>query len=302
VTTIPLWQIDAFTDRPFAGNPAAVCLLREERDAGWMQALAAEMNLSETAFVRPLADGFSLRWFTPTIEVPLCGHATLASAHFLYASCNVPPTDMIRFHTASGLLTARRNGERIELDFPAAPPQEMAPPAGLLNALEGWHVPEAPPKGVVVQTGPPRPSLEAPGVPTQKEPSGLTFIGKTALDTYLVLTDPDRLRALAPDFAALAPLAHGVIVTAPSDDERYDFLSRFFAPAAGINEDPVTGSAHCALAPYWSQRLGRSELTGYQASHRGGTVYTRLAGDRVILAGHAVTVFRGELEKYAVAT
>lgn len=262
MTTIPLWQIDAFTDRPFAGNPAAVCFVNEERDAEWMQALAAEMNLSETAFVRPLDDGFSLRWFTPTIEVPLCGHATLASAHFLYASGDVPPTDAIQFHTASGVLTARRSGERIELDFPAAPTREVLPPSGLLTAL------------------------------------GLAyceFIGKTSLDTYLVLTDANRLRALAPDFAALAPLAHGVIVTAASDDDRFDFLSRFFAPAAGIDEDPVTGSAHCALAPYWCNRLGREELTGYQASQRGGTVYTRLASDRVILAGHAVTVFRGEL-------
>lgn len=243
MSSIPLWQIDAFTDRPFAGNPAAVCFLQEERDAEWMQALAAEMNLSETAFVRPLADGFSIRWFTPTIEVPLCGHATLASAHFLYVSGNAVPTDAIHFHTKSGVLTARSNGERIELDFPAAPPQETLPPAGLLAAL----------------------GLESP-----------TLTGKTSLDTYLVLTDAKRLRSLTPDFAALAPLAHGVIVTAPSDDDRYDFLSRFFAPAAGINEDPVTGSAHCALAPYWSRRLGREELTGYQASERGGTVYTRL--------------------------
>ncbi|MGD9635514.1 MAG: PhzF family phenazine biosynthesis protein [Pirellulales bacterium] len=259
----PIWQIDAFTDRPFAGNPAAVCFLEDERDAGWMQSLAGEMNLSETAFVRPLADGFSLRWFTPTIEVPLCGHATLASAHFLYASGKVPPADAIRFHTKSGVLTASRNGERIELDFPATLPQEGTPPTGLLAALG-------------LKSSP--------------------FIGKTSLDTYLVLTEPERLRTLAPDFAALGPLAHGVIITAASDDERYDFLSRFFAPAAGINEDPVTGSAHCALAPYWIKRLGRQELTGCQASKRGGTVYTRLAGDRVILAGHAVTVLRGELE------
>lgn len=262
MSSITLWQIDAFADRPFVGNPAAVCFLDEERDAPWMQSLAAEMNLSETAFVRPLADGFSLRWFTPTIEVPLCGHATLASAHFLFASGNVPPTEAIRFHTKSGVLTARRDGERVELDFPAAPPQETLPPAGLLAAL---------------------------GLDSSP------FIGKMSLDTYLVLTEPDRLHALAPDFAALATLAHGVIVTAASDDQRYDFLSRFFAPAAGINEDPVTGSAHCALAPYWSDRLGREELTGYQASSRGGTVCTRLAGDRVILAGHAVTILKGEL-------
>lgn len=262
MSSIRLWQIDAFTDRPFAGNPAAVCFLKEERDADWLQALAAEMNLSETAFVRPLAEGFSLRWFTPTIEVPLCGHATLASAHFLYAAAIVPSTDAIQFHTASGVLTAHRRDERIELDFPATPPTEVAPPSGLLSAL---------------------------GVPSS------SFIGKTSLDTYLVLTDPNPLRALAPDFAALAPLAHGVIVTAASDDEHYDFLSRFFAPAAGINEDPVTGSAHCALAPYWSERLGRGELTGYQASERGGTVFTRLAGDRALLAGHAVTVLKGQL-------
>lgn len=262
MTVIPLWQIDAFTDRPFAGNPAAVCFVNEEHDAGWMQSLAAEMNLSETAFVRPLADGYSLRWFTPTIEVPLCGHATLASAHYLYAAEIVPPTDTIRFHTKSGVLTARRNRERIELNFPATPPTEVAPPGGLLAAL----------------------GLESS-----------SYVGKTSLDTYFIFTQSDRLRALAPDFAALAPLAHGVIVTAASDDERYDFLSRFFAPAAGINEDPVTGSAHCALAPFWSQRLGRRELTGYQASQRGGTVYTCPATDRVLLAGHAVTVLQGEL-------
>jgi PhzF family phenazine biosynthesis protein len=261
--SIPLWQIDAFTERPFAGNPAAVCLLSDERGASWMQALASEMNLSETAFIRPLDDGYSLRWFTPKTEVPLCGHATLASAHFLYTSGVVPPTDGIRFHTQSGVLTAQRRGERIALDFPATPPKEVAPPAGLLAALD-------------LESSP--------------------FIGKTSLDTYFVLTEPARLRALTPDFAALAPIAHGVIVTAKSDDNRYDFLSRFFAPALGVDEDPVTGSAHCALAPYWSRRLAREELTGYQASPRGGNVYTRLAGVRVILAGQAVTVFRGELE------
>jgi PhzF family phenazine biosynthesis protein len=260
--SVPVWQVDAFTDRPFAGNPAAICLLDDERDASWMQSVADEMNLSETAFVRPLDDGYSLRWFTPTIEVPLCGHATLASAHVLFSTGSVPPTATIRFHTQSGVLTAKRSGELIELDFPATPPQETSPPPSLLTAL----------------------GLES-----------ASYVGKTSLDTYLVVTEPDVLRSLAPDFRTLATIARGVIITAASDDNRFDFLSRFFAPAAGIDEDPVTGSAHCALAPYWSERLSKEKLTGYQASKRGGTVYVQLKGDRVLLAGHAVTIARGKL-------
>lgn len=266
MSQLPLYQVDAFTDRPFAGNPAAICLLAKE-DASWMQSVAAEMNLAETAFVRPLdvnqrEDGYSLRWFTPTIEVSLCGHATLASAHVLFATGAAPPNETIRFHTLSGVLTAKRTGELIELDFPATPPQETTPPPGLLEAL---------------------------GLETA------AYVGKTSLDTYLVVTEPDVLHSLAPDFRALATIAHGVIVTAGSDDDRFDFLSRFFAPAAGIDEDPVTGSAHCALAPYWSARLNKEKLVGYQASKRGGTVYVQPRGDRVLLAGHAVTVLKGEL-------
>jgi PhzF family phenazine biosynthesis protein len=262
MSQLPIYQVDAFTDRPFAGNPAAICLLDDERDASWMQSVADEMNLSETAFVRPLDDGYSLRWFTPTIEVPLCGHATLASAHVLFSTGSVPPTATIRFHTQSGVLTAKRSGELIELDFPATPPQETTPTPSLLTAL----------------------GLES-----------ASYVGKTSLDTYLVVTEPATLRQISPDFRALATLARGVIITAASDDNRFDFLSRFFAPAAGIDEDPVTGSAHCALAPYWSERLSKEKLTGYQASKRGGTVYVQLKGDRVLLAGHAVTVLEGKL-------
>jgi PhzF family phenazine biosynthesis protein len=221
------------------------------------------MNLSETAFVRPLADGYSLRWFTPTIEVPLCGHATLASAHTLFSSGLARPDETISFHTHSGILTARRKGSLIELDFPSTPPQEIAPPTGLLDAL---------------------------GLETA------TFIGKTSLSKYLVVTTPDRVRELRPDFGALAEIARDTMVTAVSDNARFDFISRYFAPAAGINEDPVTGSAHCALAPYWSAHFAKRELVGYQASARGGIVHTRLEDDRVILAGQTVTVLRGELE------
>jgi PhzF family phenazine biosynthesis protein len=271
---IPLFQIDAFTDQPFSGNPAAVCILENEADTAWMQAVAAEMNLSETAFVRRLEDGFELRWFTPAIEVDLCGHATLASAHALWTTGNVLPDDPIRFHTRSGILTARVmfhknigirfNGRLIELDFPATPATECGPPDGLIEAL---------------------------GVITTPH-----FVGKTSFDKFLVVDSPDTLRSLRPAFRKLAEIpTRGVIVTAASDDPRFDFLSRFFAPAAGIDEDPVTGSAHCCLGPYWSTRLDKLSLVGYQASARGGIVHVRLANDRVILGGQAVTVFTGHL-------
>jgi PhzF family phenazine biosynthesis protein len=259
---IPLFHIDAFTDRPFAGNPAAVCLLDNERDAAWMQAVAAEMNLSETAFVRRLEDGFELRWFTPAIEVDLCGHATLASAHAIWTTGGASADEPIRFHTRSGMLTASREGELIELDFPATPVAPCDPPEGLLEAIGA-------------------------------SPS---FVGKTAFDKFLVVDSPDTLRSLRPDFRKLAATqTRGVIVTAASDDPRFDFLSRFFAPAAGIDEDPVTGSAHCCLGPYWSKRLNKTSLVGYQASARGGIVHVRLTQDRVILGGQAVTVFTGHL-------
>jgi PhzF family phenazine biosynthesis protein len=255
-------QIDAFTDRPFAGNPAAVCLLAAPRPEEWMQLVAREMNLAETAFLVRNGDGFDLRWFTPLCEVDLCGHATLASAHALWEDGHLPAGATARFHTRSGLLTAKQADGRIWLDFPSTPPEPVAPPADLASGV---------------------------GVP-------LTFVGKTPFDHLVEIAGEDTLRSLVPDLTALARLpVRGVIVTARSGSAGTDFVSRFFAPAAGVPEDPVTGSAHCALAPYWSAKLGRTELTGYQASARGGSVLVRVVGDRVMLGGHAVTVARGEI-------
>jgi PhzF family phenazine biosynthesis protein len=259
---IRCFQVDAFADRPFAGNPAAVCLLDREMDAAWMQAVAAEMNLSETAFVRRTDEGFELRWFTPKVEVDLCGHATLASAHVLWSEGVVSPAVPIRFHTRSGVLPCTGAAGWIELDFPATAPAMIDPPQGLLDAL-----------GIA----------KAP-------------VGKAKFD-YLVLVDSEQaLRSLVPDFRRLVEIkTRGVIVTACADDARFDFVSRFFAPAAGVDEDPVTGSAHCCLGPYWAQRLGKTELVGFQASARGGIVRVRVAGDRVMLGGQAVTIWRGAL-------
>jgi PhzF family phenazine biosynthesis protein len=262
MTEITCLQIDAFTDRPFSGNPAAVCLLDTERDAEWMQSVAAEMNLSETAFVRPMQEGFELRWFTPKIEVDLCGHATLASAHALWSEGIVEDTLEIPFQTKSGLLTCRRRDSMIELDFPATP------------AL-------------------PAPSDKALSAALGLQP---TFVGQSRFDALVVVDSEATVRSLRPDFAALAVLPfRGVIVTSESDDARFDFVSRFFAPSAGVAEDPVTGSAHCCLGPYWGERLGKTKLTGFQASSRGGVVELKLAGERVLLGGQAVTVFRGVL-------
>lgn len=259
---IPLIQVDAFADRAFAGNPAAVCLLDDSADAGWMQAVAAEMNLSETAFVRPLGQGFELRWFTPSIEVDLCGHATLAAAHALWMRGVAAGDQPIEFLTRSGELTCTRRGDRIELDFPATPVTEDDYDTALGAALG----------------------------------TGATFVGRSKFDRLVLVDSETVLRDLAPDFRVLSELpVRGVIVTSASDDAGFDFVSRFFAPAAGVNEDPVTGSAHCALAPFWSERLGKIEMTALQASARSGVVHMRLAGDRVILGGSAVTVLEGEL-------
>jgi len=259
---IPLFQVDAFTDRPFAGNPAAVCILPEVRDAHWMQAVAAEMNLSETAFLLEQDDGYRLRWFTPRVEVDLCGHATLASAHALWTEGVVNEAHPIRFHTKSGVLTCTQKGEFIELDFPATPAQEAETPAGLLDAL------------------PVQPS----------------FVGKSKFDRFILVESEEIVRSLMPDFAQLREVSmRGVIVTSLSDDPRFDFVSRYFAPGAGINEDPVTGSAHCCLGPYWSERLGKTEMTAFQASARGGVVRVRVEGDRVLLGGQAVTIMKGRL-------
>jgi PhzF family phenazine biosynthesis protein len=265
--SIPLFQVDAFADRPFEGNPAAVCLLSRPADERWMQLVAREMNLSETAFLYPLDDGFSLRWFTPAVEVDLCGHATLASAHVLWEQGYLKPDEAARFHTRSGILTARQNGQWIEMDFPATPAQPADPPDGLLDAL-----------GVTAE-----------------------YVGKTRFD-YLVEVDSEAtVRDLKPDFGKLAHLpVRGTIVTSRADSPEFDFVSRFFAPAAGINEDPVTGSAHCCLAPYWAARLGKRQMVGRQLSERDGTVRVAMAGDRVLLAGKAVTIFRGELSRSAL--
>lgn len=258
---LPLFQVDAFTDQPFHGNPAAVCLLPKPREAAWMQALAAEMNLSETAFVSPASDGFALRWFTPTVEVALCGHATLAAAHVLWETGRLAASEVARFQTQSGTLTAERHGPDIQLNFPATRVEPAEAPPGLPEAL-----------GAV-----PR------------------FVGRSRFDYLLELADAAAVRSLHPDHARLARLpVRGVIVTARSDQPEFDFVSRFFAPGSGVAEDPVTGSAHCALGPYWESKLGRCEFTAYQASARGGVVKVQMTDDRVLLAGRAVTVLRGE--------
>jgi PhzF family phenazine biosynthesis protein len=258
--TQPITQVDAFTDKPFCGNPAAVCVLTAARDAGWMQSVAREMNLSETAFLAPDGDGFQLRWFTPTVEVDLCGHATLAAAHSLWEEGRLEPGAQARFHTRSGLLTARRNGTRIEMDFPAKREEPCAAPEGLAEAL-----------GAVPK-----------------------YVGRNSFDYIVELDSEGVLRGIKPNFSMLAKLpVRGVIVTSLA--EGYDFVSRFFAPGSGIDEDPVTGSAHCCLGPFWSSRSGRDEFVAYQASARGGVVHVRVEGDRVHLGGQAVTVMRGEL-------
>jgi len=228
-----------------------------------MQTIAAENALSETAFFVRRVDGdFDLRWFTPKIEVDLCGHATLASAHVLWTEQIVRKGEPIRFQTRSGILTCEQTADSIQLDFPATPVSPAEPPPGLSEAL-----------GI-------RPS----------------FVGQTKFDKFLLLDSEGAVRGLKADFAALANVpGRGVIVTSRSSDFRFDFISRFFAPAAGINEDPVTGSAHCALAPFWSERLGKSAMTGFQASARGGIVHVRLVGERVLLSGKAVTILRGDL-------
>ena len=258
----PLFHVDAFTDLPFAGNPAAVCLLSEYPSDAWLQRVAREMNLSETAFLVPTGADFHLRWFTPQVEVDLCGHATLASAHILWEQGLATAEQAIRFHTRSGILQATRDGGLIELDFPSTPPQVVTAPAGLSAAL-----------GIVPM-----------------------YVGRSRFDHLLQVDSERTVRAVQPDFARLRQVAtRGVIVTSRADDARFDFVSRFFAPAAGIDEDPVTGSAHCCLGPFWESELGKQDLVGFQASDRGGIVRVRVRGDRTYLGGHAVTIARGEL-------
>jgi PhzF family phenazine biosynthesis protein len=255
-------QVDAFTDRPFSGNPAAVCVVAEPPQERWMQEVAREMNLSETAFVLPHEEGYDLRWFTPTTEVDLCGHATLAAAHVLWQEGHLEEGAAARFHTRSGELRAVRRGEWIEMDFPAERAVEAEAPARLEAALG----------------------------------ASPCWVGRNRFDLLVELDDEKTVRTLTPDLSALRTIAaRGIIVTSAAVAEGFDFVSRFFAPRVGVDEDPVTGSAHCALAPFWGERLGRESLVGYQVSARGGIVRARTAGDRVVLGGQAVTVLRGEL-------
>lgn len=267
MATIPIFQVDAFAAQPFSGNPAAVCLLDKARPAKWMQNVAAEMNLSETAFLVPQKTGFGLRWFTPAVEVALCGHATLASAHVLWSEKIVATKLELRFRTKSGVLTACYRDGRIELDFPARLPQKaMAQKAKAQKALE-----------------------KALGAKAKN----IVAVGE---DLLVEVASENVVRKLAPDLAALKKIkVRGVIVTARAAGRKHDFVSRFFGPAVGVDEDPVTGSAHCGLAPYWAAKLDRDILRGYQASARGGEVEVELVDDRVLLRGQAVTISRGQL-------
>src|SRR5215471_5906703 len=255
-------QVDAFTDTPFAGNPAAVCVLPAPREAQWMQHVAREMNLSETAFLCRRADGFVLRWFTPAVEVDLCGHATLASAHVLWEDGHLAVDTPADFHTRSGRLTATRQEAWIRLDFPALPPEPTTAPEALLQAL----------------------------------PVTPLYVGRNRSSYLVEVATEESVRTLQPDFTLLQTLPGGrVIVTSQATSAGFDFVSRYFAPGAGIPEDPVTGSSHCCLGPYWSQQLNKNVFTAYQASARGGVVRVQVRGARIALGGQAVTVLRGEL-------
>ena len=260
--SVPLYIVDAFADVPFSGNPAAVCILDAPRQDAWLQKVAAEMNLAETAFVIQQDDAWSLRWFTPVVEVDLCGHATLAAAHILWETGRLSPQAPARFSTRSGLLTAVKTKTDIELDFPATPPTAIAEPEGLREALGCKPL----------------------------------YCGKSLFDYIIEIDSEDSIRALQPDYTALKMIpTRGIIVTCQSEMDGFDFVSRFFAPAAGIDEDPVTGSAHCCLGPYWMKRLDKQNFTAFQASPRGGCLRVHVAGDRIRIGGNAITVVNGEL-------
>jgi len=276
--SVPLLHVDAFAAAPFTGNPAAVCLLERARDAGWMQSVAMEMNLAETAFLVPRggeSQAWDLRWFTPAIEVDLCGHATLASAHALWETGRLPKGATARFHTRSGWLTCTQADGWITMDFPAQAALPCPEPAGLMAML---------------------------GLPRETRPQ---WVGRNAFAYLAVLEDEALVRGAQPDFTAIKRLPGlGIVITAQGKE--YDFVSRFFAPGAGIDEDPVTGAAHCALGPYWAARLGKTSLIAYQASRRGGVLRVQVLdslrgkpapsqGGRVLLSGQAATVLRGEL-------
>jgi PhzF family phenazine biosynthesis protein len=257
-----IYQVDAFTNKPFSGNPAAVCLLEKPADENWMQQVALEMNLSETSFLYQEKDGYNLRWFTPTVEVNLCGHATLATAHILWEQKIIPTSQTAVFYTKSGKLTAVIRDKLIELNFPTTKPTEQELPEKLLKALG----------------------------------TDALFVGKNRFDYLIEVASADIVRNIIPNFSLLKDLQiRGVIVTAQSDIEQYDIISRFFAPGAGIDEDPVTGSAHCTLSPYWSEKLHKNELKAYQASKRGGELTVIHQDNRVLLRGEAVTVMKIEL-------
>ncbi len=257
-----LYQVDAFTDKPFSGNPAAVCILDIPADEVWMQQVALEMNLSETAFLYPEKDGYNLRWFTPTVEVDLCGHATLATAHILFEQKILLEEQTAVFYTKSGKLTAQKLQNQIELDFPSTAPVEQTAPKQLFEAL---------------------------GI-------NALFVGKSRFDYFIEVDSAEKVRKLKPNFSLLKDLqVRGVIVTAQSDIEQYDIISRFFAPGAGVDEDPVTGSAHCTLSPYWSSKLQKNEIKAYQASKRGGELTIISKNNRVLLRGDAITVLKIEL-------
>ncbi|MGH7753457.1 MAG: PhzF family phenazine biosynthesis protein [Gemmatimonadales bacterium] len=273
----PLYQVDAFTDKPFAGNPAAVCVLEQARDEAWMQAVAREMNLPETAYLVRFADGHNLRWFTPGTEVELCGHATLASAHILWEHGYLKKGTAARFYTKSGLLSCTRGDDGwIDMDFPAKPATPVEPPAGLAGAL---------------------------GI----KPLG---VYRNQWDYLVEAESEEVVRTMQPDFGMLATLhVRGTIVTSAASTAPYDFVSRFFAPGVGVPEDPVTGSAHVCLGPFWAERIRRTQhvrktdFLAYQASPRGGVVRVRLVDskaegtreDRVLLGGQAVTVLHAKL-------
>jgi PhzF family phenazine biosynthesis protein len=259
---LEIFQVDAFTDKPFRGNPAAVCILPGPGDECWMQNVAREMNLSETAFLYRQEDGFNLRWFTPRVEVELCGHATLASAHILWEEGHLTPDEEAHFYTQSGPLTAKHKDSWIELEFPAQPEEPATAPNGLAKAL-----------GVTPK-----------------------YVGKNQFDYLVEVESEGTVRDMKPDLTLLESISsRGFMVTSLATSQGYDFVSRFFAPGVGINEDPVTGSAHCCLGPFWANRLGKNELVAYQVSSGGGIVRVRVSGERVYLGGQAVTVLRGKL-------
>jgi PhzF family phenazine biosynthesis protein len=258
-----IFIVDAFTERPFKGNPAGVCVLKGSRDDGWRQDVAREMNLSETAFLEKRADGsYTLRWFTPAVEVDLCGHATLASAHILWESGEVAAGQRAVFHTRSGILSAVQRGDWIEMDFPSEPERRADAPAELIGALGAMAL----------------------------------YTGRNRFDYLVEMDREETVRNLNPDMARLKRIdMRGVIVTSRSLSPDYDFVSRFFAPAVGVDEDPVTGSAHCCLGPYWGAKLGKTSMSAFQASSRGGVLRVGLKDDRVLIGGQAVTIVRGEI-------